>query len=98
MKLGSVVKYNNEKYVITGFKNWETTGSCTYERDYYLLPLDDMVNRTQITENEGTKVEVRGIPKPFPLEEIKDEPPFEFRKKVFFTVRRKQPKNVTIFE
>ena len=98
MNLGSVVKFNNEKYVITGFKNYETVGSCSYDRDYYLLPLNEMINKTKIKENEGIKVEVRGMPKQFPLEEIKDEAPFELTKQINYIVRRKQPKTITIFE
>jgi hypothetical protein len=97
-EIGSIVKiekYSGE-YVIIGMENYEDYGSCSYNRNYYVMKLSDVENKNYINENQGTKIKCRGTTLPFT--KVNNIAPFKFIKEVRYKVDRMQAKTITIYE
>lgn len=93
--IGKIVEYKSEKYVVIGFDNWEDCGSCGYDRNYYLIPLNEFDEDGLFRKDDCLRVHVGGTTNPVKV--LEDKAPYVLEK-VIRVVRRKQPKTITIFE
>jgi hypothetical protein len=100
-QIGDVVKDNGYPVVVVGIKNYETVGSCSYDREYLLCDLDYLEKNQGIVtmpdlELHGRWVTVRGTK--FPEIEKVDVAPFSIENIECCVVKRKKAKTITIYE
>jgi hypothetical protein len=90
--IGSVVTIDNysEQYVITGIKNYEDSGSCSYDRTYIVMKLEDIENKDYITQDEGIQIECKGTR--LPLHKVENIAPFKLTKEIRYKVERMKAK------
>jgi hypothetical protein len=100
-QIGDVVKDNGYSVVITDMINYETIGSCSYNRKYLFCDLNYLEkNQGVITKDDlelhGRWVYVRGTE--FPKIEKVDVAPFSIEDIECYIVRQKVGKTVTVYE
>lgn len=100
-KIGDVIKDNGMPFVVIAMKNYETTGSMSYNRRY-LLCEEKFLNEHQgnvdvgTLERHGRWVTIRGTE--FPDIEKADIVPYVIQPLEGYFIRQKQAKVVTIYE
>lgn len=99
--IGDVVMYCGRPAVVVYLENYETLGSCSYDRKYLLCDLDYLENQQGLVtlsdlEMHGSWFTVQGMY--FPDIEKVDVAPFEIESVDCLMVRRKTAKTVTVYE
>ncbi len=98
--IGDVVTIEgyNDLHVIVDFKNNENMSSMSYDRDYFVLPLETVKNMDILDKSKAIKIHITGIEMTPKITTVPHEAPFEFKEVKYYTVRRKQVKSVTVWE
>lgn len=102
--IGDVILWEDERMVVVDLENNESTGDCAYSRKYLLCKEayfaeckeERLISLEQIKQH-GKWLEVKGINFP-KIEQCKDVAPYEVKPIHAYSVRRKQAKNVVIYE
>ena len=100
-EIGDVVKDNGCPVVVVDLKNYENSGSCSYDRKYLLCDLKYLQNNHGIVtmsdlEQHGRWVTIRGTE--FPIIEKVDIAPFCIENVECLIIRQKVAKTVTVYE
>lgn len=97
--IGDVVYYNGGSYpyVIYSITNYEDYGSCCYDRDYQLIPLECLKDGEEINYSELWTVSVKGVTR-LPFKIVEGETPYKFNKIVKVIANKKKAKSITIYE
>lgn len=108
MQLGRIITVGDDttQYVVVGYKDNSSYGDCSYNETYKLIKVEHLENEEFLTEdvinNDRTgkvfRVHVTGIERTPSINEVKNVAPFELTKEVRYYVRRKEAKQVTIYE
>jgi hypothetical protein len=104
-EMGSVVMINNEKrkYVIVGMENREDDASMSYDRTYLLKPLDHITEKEILVLkddvlNGAYRHRIFATTSMDSMKLCEDEIPFNISQEVYLRIRKKQPKQVTVYE
>ncbi len=100
-RIGDVVKDNDYLVVVVSMVNYESAGSCSYDRKYLLCDLDYLKNNQGIItmsdlEKHGRWVIIRGTE--FPNIEKVDIAPFSVEDVECRMIRQKTAKTVTVYD
>lgn len=100
-EIGDVVKDNGYSVVVVDLINYETIGSCGYDRKYLLCDLKYLESNQGIVtksdlEQHGRWVTIRGTE--FPLIERVNTAPFSIENIECRVIRQKTAKTVTVYE
>lgn len=104
--VGSVIKLENNSdviYVIIGINSRENESSMSYDRYYYILRYDYMmeINNHTVSEKQLMQkcIEIYVGPKhkSIPFREVNDIPPFNIEKIKMCKITQKEAKQVTIY-
>lgn len=107
MSIGQIVTVGEEttQYVVVGFKdnNAGDYGACSHNEVYQMISVEDMalVDKGYLTETDikrAREVRVTGITATPKINVVKDVAPFEIIREVRYNIRRKQAKQVTVYE
>lgn len=97
--IGSVVMYKNKKdlLVVTDMDIHEDQSSCCYDREYYVVPLEEAKKIKYVEPKKGRKIEVK-FETTLPFTVVKTEAPFDIVKEIKYKITRKKAKKVTVYE
>lgn len=101
---GDVLKYNDENtlYVLVKCIIRERSDTAAYNRDYYLLPYDSIDEHKETEETEllslCRKIHLEGWDVRFPFTGVDNVTPFKMEQKIICSFKKKQPKQITIYE
>jgi len=89
--IGKVVTIEGKKgkYVVLDHKSNEDYGSCSYDREFRIVPLEEIAGKGEIDVTAGEVFKLRGTK--FTVHVLEDEAPFELTPVTVLTVRRKTP-------
>ena len=101
-KIGDVVKDNSYSVVVVDMKNYENTGSCSYDRKYLLCDLEYLEQNQGIVtmsdlEQHGRWVTILGTKSPY-IEKVTDVTPFCIENVECKLIRQKVAKTITVYE
>jgi len=102
IEMGSIVTIEDwsGQYVVVGCDIREDMASMAYDRDCYLMPLEQFEKLEYYIpgQNLTHKVNVTGIfPRPH-ITVVEDVAPFKLTRELRYKIERKKPKVITIYE
>jgi hypothetical protein len=101
-QIGDVIKDNGYSVVVVDMKNYETFGSCCYDRQYLFCDLDYLEKNQRIVtmsdlESHGRWVTIYGTKFP-EIEKVDSVAPFSIENVECCMIRQKVAKTVTVYE
>lgn len=108
--IGKIVTFKGkeQRYVILNMISHENMASTCYDRDYYIIRYEDLLEIQSLTEEQLTKhskvLKISVSPNSeyisIPFDEVSDVAPFEIRRAVtyYFRQMEAQTKTITVYK